>query len=105
MTKLEIVNALAECDHGFIPAKVAKEWSGAFGFEARTRVLHADPPGTFKGLTLWDEKGNPIDSMDGVDASILAEQICNHLGIKFMGMHGRGSQLRECVHQLRESLK
>jgi len=42
--------------------------------------------------------------MEGQDPAIVAEQICNHLGIKYEPMYGRGSQLRVCAARIMEHI-
>ena len=100
-TLLEVIDALRQYDHAFLNTEGAHKMSIPFGFRATTFRHFADPPGTFKGLTL---KGG-AKSAFGVDAQHLAIQICDHVGVKYMSKFGRGSQLRVCCDALEEWAK
>lgn len=102
--QIEIIKKLAACDHGFLPKNKVREWTQAFGFEGTTYLAKANPQ-DFKGLSLYDKDGNPVDEMEGQDAHKVAMQICKHLGIEYQDMFGIGSQLRECVDQIRKYLE
>ena len=74
-----------------------------FGFSGSTYLAKANPQ-DFKGLTLQDKDGNPIDELVGQDASVVASEIADHLEIDYQELFGRGSQLRECCSRILEHL-
>lgn len=92
---LELIKELREYDHLFLTREGALNFSKPFGFEARTWVHKADPTDP-KGLTFHDGR----KQAEGIDAAVLAGQICSHLGVKARSMFGRGSQLRSCCDAL-----
>ena len=100
----ESVQMLYDLDHAFVSKEGVEKLTKPFGFVGTTRVFRADPPGTFKGLTLWDKDGNEIPEMEGQDSAIVAVQICEHLGIEYQPMYGRGSQLRVCAARIMEHI-
>ena len=99
----ESVQMLYDLDHAFVSKEGVEKLTKPFGFTGTTRVFKANPQ-DFKGLTLWDKDGNPVDEMEGQDSAIVAEQICNHLGITYQPMYGRGSQLRVCAARIMEHI-
>jgi len=99
----KIIRQLYECDHGFLPERIVKEWTAAFEFEGDTYLAKANPE-DFKGLSLFDEKGNAVSEMRGQAAHVVALQIARHLGIEVPDMYGVGSQLRIACARILESL-
>jgi|SRR3990167_5181369 len=100
----KVVQQLYDLDHAFVGKEGVEELTKPFGFTGTTQIFKADPPGTFKGLTLWDKDGNSVNEMEGQDATTIAEQICNHCGIVYEPMYGRGSQLRVCAARIMEHI-
>lgn len=92
---------MGEADHGFLPKKIVDKIADAFGITISTYTARSNPE-EFKGLSLWDEEGNPVDFLEGQDADRVAEQVCSGLDIPYPAMHGRGSQLAVCVDALRK---
>ena len=101
--QVKAVRKLYELDHAFIGEEEVIKLTKPFGFVGHTYLAKANPQ-DFKGLMLWDKNGNPIDEMRGQDASLVAKQIANHLGVEYREMHGRGSQLAECCSRVLEHL-
>lgn len=97
----KVVETLYELDHAFLSKEGVEKLTKPFGFTGTTYVAKANPQ-DFKGLSLYDKDGNSIPEMEGQDAAVVAEQICNHLGIEYQAMHGRGSQLRVCAARILE---
>lgn len=95
------VRELAECDHEFLESSRVARITEPFGFLGRTYFAQANPQ-DFKGLSLWDDNGDPMDRAWGQNAHSVAEQICVHLGIDYPPMHGIGSQLRVCVDAIKK---
>lgn len=92
----ELVERLREdYDHAFLTVEGALAFSRPFGFDAETYVAYANPDDP-KGLTLNDGSA----SAEGIAADVLARQICDHVGVKYPPMFGRGSQLRACCDAL-----
>jgi len=92
---LKAVAALREYDHAFINPEGAKRLAEPFGVTPRTyieRVNLNDP----KGVTFDDGR---LEG-EGIDAAILAQQICGALNVDYQGKFGRGSQLRSCCDAL-----
>ena len=94
--QVRAVKELREYDHAFLPKRIVNRLTKPFGFVCKTYVEHADPPGTFKGLSLPNGK----KSMDGRDAAEVAAEICNHLKAEYEFKFGRGAQLCECCDAL-----
>jgi hypothetical protein len=88
--RIAAVQELRGYDHGFLPKHIVDRLTEPFGLVCETAVEYADPPGTFKGLTL--PKG--MTCMDGRDAHEVAAEICNHLGVDYDLEFGRGAALR-----------
>ena len=102
-SQLQVIQELREHDHGFLKGDYAVSLAEAFGFTPDLVTLEADPPGTFKGLTLFDDDGKPLPAgtkREGIEAHRLAEQICEHLHVEYPGMYGIGSQLQVCCDAL-----
>ena len=104
-TKQEAVDELIQLGHAFINREGVKAYTNPFGFMGSTYMAKSDPPGSFKGLTLYDGNGNFLEELEGQDTSITATEIANHLGIDFTEMHGRGSQLRSACEAVQKHLQ
>lgn len=101
--KLKAVSDLRDCDHCFISKEGVEHFCEAFSIEPKTIRRKCDPPGTFKGLTFYDDDGKPLPAgseREGMDADMLAEYICDELNVEYKQFHGRGSQLRHCCDML-----
>jgi hypothetical protein len=92
---VKLIAELREYDHLFLSPEGAKHFTAPFGFKAHTYTMKANP-NEFKGLTL----NNGATEAEGVEADVLAMQICRHLLIPFPSKFGRGSQLRACCDAL-----
>lgn len=103
MTKLEAIRNLVQQDHAFMSAGYVKKLSKIFGLKLSTYVAKANPQ-DFKGLSLWDKDGKPVDKLEGQDADRIATEIADGLGIKYREMFGRGSQLRSACEAIKQSL-
>ena len=103
MTKLEAIKELATYDHCFLGKEGVEELTKPFGFKGSTYLAKANPQ-DFKGLSLHDEKGNPVDEMEGQDSASVACQITYHLGVKYQEMFGRGSRLRSACEAVEKHL-
>lgn len=97
---MEYVTQLRRYDHGFLTVEGANYFSAPFGFKARTYIEHVNPNDP-KGLTLADG----AKSATGIAAHHLAMQICEHVGVEYPEMFGRGSQLHACCDALEEWMK
>jgi len=97
---LQVVDKLRQYDHVFLSPEGADYFSSAFGFRARTYVERATPNEP-KGLTL----DNGATEAEGIAAHVLAEQICQHVGVRYPEKFGRGTQLRVCCDALEQWLK
>ena len=95
------IEELAERDHGFLPEEEVRSICEPFGFMVYTYLAKANPQ-DFKGLSLFDKDGSPLDEMRGQATHIVAKQICKHLEIDYPPMHGIGSQLEVCINALRK---
>ena len=104
MNKLEAIRNLSTHDHAFLKESYIKKLGKIFGLKIPIRQAYSDPPGTFKGLSLYDDKGNPIETARGQDADIIACDIAQQLNIDYTSMFGRGSALRECCRAIEEHL-
>jgi hypothetical protein len=98
------IKALDECDHLFLPKEEVLLFTKPFGFEGTTYTAKANPS-EFKGLSLWDKDGNPVDSMEGQDATVIAEEIALKLNLGYSPMEGRGSRLHERCRKILEYLE
>lgn len=101
--KARLIRELYELDHAFLDKNGVARFTKPFGFMGTTYIAKANPQ-DFKGLTLWDKNGNQVSELEGQDASRVAMEICQHLGVEFQEMFGRGSQLRMCCARLLEHL-
>ena len=96
--KKEAIEKLKQLDHCFLLPETANKIASAFGCKATTRQVQ-DTRSQLKGLTLnGDYKEG--DWAEGVDADILAMQICKQLELNYKSYFGRGSQLWECIEVL-----
>lgn len=102
--QVKAVRFLYGCDHAFLSKEQVHKLTKPFGFVGHTYLAKANPQ-DFKGLSLWNDKGEPVDEMEGQDADIVATQIARHLGVKYTPMLGRGSQLAECCARTLEYLE
>lgn len=103
MTKGEALKYLSEGDHAFLSEKRVKQIADAFGIKITTYLAKANPQ-DFKGLSLWNDKGEPISEARGQDAHKVALQICATLKLKYQDMFGIGSQLRSCCESIAKYL-
>lgn len=101
--KAKLIRELYELDHAFISKEGVEHYTKPFGFTGSTYLAKSNPQ-DFKGLSLFDKEGNPIEEMEGQDASVVAKEIAQHIKVKFTPMYGRGSTLRECCARILESL-
>jgi len=99
-TLLATVDELREYDHAFLTQEGVERFSKPFGFIARC-YEHRATPNEPKGLTLK----NGAKSAVGLAADELAQDICQHVGVKYDEMFGRGSQLRACCDALEAWIK
>jgi hypothetical protein len=99
LTKKEAVEILSQADHGFLSKEGVDKIGEAFGVKLSTYLAQANPQ-DFKGLSLYDKKGNPIDELEGQDADVVAQELCSKIGLTYREFFGRGSQLRECCDKL-----
>ena len=102
MTKLEAINELEKLDHCFLSPEGVKEIGKPFGFYKTRKVK--DNRSEFKGLNAGPDYKEG-DIVEGLDASELAELICEKEGVEYPFMHGRGSRLRACCKAMRNHLK
>ena len=100
---LALVDELRDCDHAFLNEKGIEHFTKPFGFLG-SAYRARDNRSEFKGLNLG-EGFKEGDVALGQDASRTAKEICEHLGIKFSEMFGRGSQLRVCCDKLEEHIR
>lgn len=100
---VEQLKHLASLDHAIIGKKEAERICYPFGVKPRLTNIQ-DRRSEFKGAHFPKLKEGEW-ARDVVDASILAEQLCLELKVDYTAMFGRGSQLRECVEQLRNFWK
>ncbi len=104
MTKLEAIRDLCKHDHAFLKKEYVEKLGKIFGIKIGTRIAHSDPAGTFKGLSLYDDKGNPIEKAEGRDADIVAHIIAIALKADHTEMGGRGSELRDACEAVEKYL-
>lgn len=105
MNKIEAIKELTKFDHQFLSPKGAEEITKPFGIKPRLDVM-VDTRSKFKGLTLYGK--NPKtgkeykegDTSEGISSHSLANQIADHLKIKYIRMYGIGSQLRETCDKI-----
>jgi hypothetical protein len=94
----DAIDNLAAYDHALISAKGCKDLAAAFGV-ADQITTHTYYAGEGKGgLTLFGGE----KKAEGLEASVLACQICNALGVEYESKLGRGFQLRTCCEALRK---
>lgn len=91
MSKLDLIKDLEKYHHAFLSPEGAKHFLEPFGLQPRTRIAK-DTSSEFKGLTLQDDDGNPMDEAEGMDALTVSAMIANHFNLDVPGYHGRGSQ-------------
>jgi hypothetical protein len=99
LTVKEALAALASWDHAFITPPGATKVAGALGVPAAAKCYYeVNRPDQFKGLNVPGKKVG--EKVYGVAAHILAENICQKLGVEYPQMLGKGFQLRACVEKL-----
>ena len=101
LTKKQAIEKLAKCDHCFLSPEGVKEIGKPFGVYHTVKVR--DNRSEFKGLNAGPDFKEG-DEVEGLDAAILAELICDKEGVKYPFMHGRGSKLRACCEALLKHL-
>jgi hypothetical protein len=101
--KVKLIRDLYQHDHAFLSKQGVEHFTKPFGFIGTTYMAKANPQ-DFKGLSLYDEAGNPVPEWEGQNADVVAREICQHLKVKYNPMFGRGSGLRECCARLLEYL-
>ena len=99
----KLIRELYELDHAFLSKEGVEHYTKPFGFTGSTYLAKANPQ-DFKGLTLYDDNGDPIDELEGQDSARVAEEIADHLKVDYPPMHGRGSRLRVCCARILEHL-
>ena len=102
-TKAELLKAVADLrgyDHAFIAPEGAKALAAPFDVVPRTYVEHVNPNDP-KGVTFHDGR---LEA-EGIDAALLAMQICATKHVEYDGKFGRGSQLRACCDALEKWVK
>jgi hypothetical protein len=104
MTKQEALENLKQCDHAFLKPEFAVNVCKAFGVKRPYMPTVKANPQDFKGLSLHDDNGDPIDEASGIAAHSLAEHLCKELGVEYTSFHGIGSQLFGCIKALETSL-
>lgn len=101
--QVKLIRELYELDHAFMNKAGVEIYTKPFGFIGSTYLAKSNPQ-DFKGLSLYEKDGTPVSEMVGQDASKVASEIANHLGVKYTPMYGRGSALRECCSRILEHL-
>jgi hypothetical protein len=105
MNRTEALELLRDWDHAIVSGDGARQVAEAFGIQLGSDVGSIrDTRSEFKGAYMPDVKEGEVVH-DVIGAEMLAEIICRKLGVEYRGMHGRGSQLRECVRVLTEYAK
>lgn len=102
MTKLEAVKHLAEFDHQLLSPQGIKDIGEPFNYYRTEK--YTDTRSEFKGLTLSGEHKEG-DVVDGLEAHIIAMDLCKLENVDYRDMFGVGSQLRECCARLIEHLE
>lgn len=90
--------------HEFVSKDGVLHYTEPFGFKGSTYIAKSDAPGTFKGLQLWDDKGNRVEQLEGQASYKMIMEICDHLGIKYQEYFGKGTQYQSCLLNLEEFL-
>ena len=96
--KAELLKAVAdlrEYDHAFITPEGAARLAEPFDVVPRTYLERVNPNDP-KGVTFDDGR----QEAEGIDAAVLAMQICNAKHVVYDSKFGRGSQLRACCDAL-----
>jgi hypothetical protein len=97
--QLQAVHDLRNYDHAFLTAEGVAKFAKAFGLEGKIKPYREKAnPSDPKGLMFHNGASEGV----GMDAQILAMSICEHLGVKYPEMFGRGSQLRACCDALEQ---
>lgn len=104
MTKPEAVKVLAGADHAIFPEEQTLAIFDAFDINDIDCPTIKDTRSEFKGAYIPWSNGEGTYAK-AADASWVATTICNKLGIEYRDYFGRGSQLAECVKQLRNHLQ
>lgn len=86
-------------DHSILKGDYARKIGKVFGFSKVPTNKIQDNRSEFKGSYFPDIKEGEW-AEDVIDASILAEWLCEELGVEYTPMFGRGSALRECCSRL-----
>lgn len=97
--QVKVIKELYEYDHAFLTPEGAAHFTEPFGFTAHLSVVEANPQ-DMKGLTLH----NGAKRAKGIEASKLALQIAQIVGVSVPDMYGIGSQLRIACSRILERL-
>ena len=101
LSKVQAVKELEKCSHCFLSPEGIKQIG--MPFNVYKTIKMKDNRSEFKGLNAG-ENHKEGDSIEGIDASVLAEMICDKEGVEYMLCHGRGSQLGVCCKVLLKHL-
>ena len=89
--KIELIEELKKHRHSFLNKDGCNHFLKPFCIETKTNNAKANPQ-DFKGLSLWDKKGNPIDKAEGLSGLDISYLIIGKLNITTITYFGRGFQ-------------
>lgn len=101
LSKIDAIKELQELDHALLTPEAVKKIGEPFGFYFVRK--YKDERSQPKGLYLG-ENHKEGDEVEGLDAAVMAEMLCDKEGVSYREMYGRGSKLRECCRAMLEHL-
>ena len=104
MEKIKLIEELKKYHHDFLNKEGCEHFLKPFNIEIKLDKVKGNPQ-DFKGLSLWDKKGNPISEAEGLSGLELSELIKNKLSITTQNYFGRGSQHQANCNAILKELK
>ena len=93
MDKIKLIEELEQHHHNFLNKEGCEHFLKPFEIDFKFQKVRANPQ-DFKGLSLWDKKGNPVNEMEGLSGLEISSLIADKLNISVASYYGRGFQHR-----------
>ena len=88
---IKLIEELKDYHHSFLNKDGCERFLKPFGIDVKLEKAKANPQ-DFKGLSLWDKQGNPVNEAEGLSGLDISSAIAHKLKINVLHLFGRGSQ-------------